>query len=127
MIARYPDTLPCPSQSGYSFGMDHNYSEITMQNGWTVRRQREPFPVRTATLSFTMNTKEFFDWYNFCMEAAYRWITMNVQTDKTLFSETTVETLRFISDISYTYGDWDTIQATVQAEFNINHVTGEPI
>ena len=98
----YPSTYPCPTIQGYSFKLAHDVSETKMQNGWTVRRQREPYSIRTASLTFQLTSVEFFGWYDFAINNAYEWIRMNVQTERTQ-SHIGNETLRFTSPISYSY------------------------
>ena len=120
----YPSTLPCPSISGYSFSLAHDITENRMQNGWTVRRQREPYPIRTVSLSFQISSSDFWNWYDYCVNNAYTWIFLQVQSDITLGGLTSRERLRFVSGISYSYSDWDIITAQVQAEFFIDEKTG---
>ena len=126
---KYPSNYPCPSLQGYSFSLKHDISETKMQNGWTVRRQREPYSIRTASLTFQMTSAEFFGWYNFAVGSAYKWIRMQVQTERTRDGSgspnTRYETLRFISPISYSYNDFDGVQAQVQCEFYLNEITGD--
>lgn len=120
----YPSTLPCPSIAGYNFSLAHDITESKMQNGWTVRRQREPYPIRTVNLSFEVGSSGFFDWYDYCVNNAYTWISINVQTDITVGGPVSRERLRFVSPISYSYSDWDVIKANVQAEFYVDEQTG---
>ena len=124
---QYPSGYPCPSIQGYSFTLAHDLTETKMQNGWIVRRQREPYSIRTASLTFQLTSVEFYEWYDFAINNAYKWIRMRVQTERTqdvIGSHAGDETLRFTSGISYSYNDFDGVQAQVQCEFYLNEVTG---
>jgi len=123
----YPDNYYCPSLQGYSFNATHDVSETKMQNGWTVRRRREPFSIRTASLTFEMNSTEFLSWYQWAVDNAYNWIRIRVQTELTNPSvgpNTGNEVLRFTSPISYSYNDWGWVTAQVQCEFYLDPVAG---
>jgi len=123
----YPSDFPCPSMGGYSFTLKHDISETKMQNGWSVRRQREPYPRRTAIMTFRMSTVAYNAWYAYVMENAYEWIRMPVQTNLTTRLPGPAikqEVLRFISNISYSYSSWSIVEVSVEVEFYISPTDG---
>lgn len=104
----YPDTFVCPSQQGYSVDHDFRTASVKMQGGYTVTRRREPHIFRNLSLSFTMSVAEFADWWAWAHQAGFRWFSMNLDTQYTV--------LRFIGNVQFVYGDYNTVTATVPAE-----------
>lgn len=110
--ATYPDTFPCPSAGDYAASYVPDAERTKMQSGWVRNRQLAPYIFRALQLHFTMPVDKFSHWHYFIHSHMNKWIEMKVQLD-TGFE---LRPVRFSSGPSYQYGDWNLVEASIQAE-----------
>lgn len=117
----YPPDFAQPLQSGYALGLDRGTIETKMRSGWTRKRRIEPYTMRSLRLSFKMSVDEFQQWHSFVNRNAYRWITMDLQTDLGVgLANVKSELVRFTSAISFSYQDYAVVICSVDAEIYID-------
>jgi hypothetical protein len=109
----YPATYPCPTWQ-YSQSTTKYQRRTPMDCGWT--RQRLQFDERgqSVSLTYVMDTADFFMWADWAQDFGYSWFIASLDN----YTGAPVQaTIRFTSDINYNYDNFDKVTASVQGEF----------
>jgi len=108
---------PPPLRAGFSTDLDFRTTQTPMQGGYIVQRRWEPYIFRQLTLDFRMSVEEFTGWWRWTHRYAYGWHEASIQGE--------VRVLRYISDVSFQYVDYATVEASVRAEERLSETLEE--
>ena len=106
-MADYPSNFACP---GWEFNqqLDDFQSRTPMDCGWVRQRKRYVKNATSMSLSFEMSNQDYALWSDWVDDNAYSFF--NISLDGTTTS------IRFTSDISYSYDVYNNIRLSVAAE-----------
>lgn len=104
----YEESFPCPLRAQFSEDLDFRTVQTPMQSGFILQRRWEPWIFRQLTLTYRMSVAEFELWWDWVHAYAYGWHTATIQGAE--------RTIRYISDVSFPYRDFATVEASVRAE-----------
>lgn len=107
-IPVYPSHFPCPNRFQYALDLNFNTGQIEMQSGWTQQRRLDPFIYRQLDVAYLMPIPTFWEWWKWVNRYGFGWWTGTLDGQEV--------TLRFISDIDFSYLDFANVTVTVRAE-----------
>jgi len=108
----YPEGFPCPTWS-YSQNVTRFQRRTPFDSGWTRQRLQWEEKGASISLEYKMDTYVFSQWATWAQQYGYTWF--QAELDSFGGSRITA-TIRFTSDYSYTYSNFDTIVVAVDGE-----------
>jgi len=106
-MADYPTNFACPSWE-FNQQFDDFQQRTPMDCGWVRQRKRYVKNSNSMTLSFEMTPDEYSAWATWVDDNAYAFFNMDL--------DGTTTSIRFTSDISYSYDVYNNIRLSVAAE-----------
>lgn len=104
----YPITYPCPTWE-YGQGVSPFASRTQFDCGWARQRRQWPESTKTYSMTFKMTTEVFSTWFDWVNTNGYVWFNMTMNSGQ-------LESIRFISEVQYAYGDYNVVIARVTVE-----------
>lgn len=108
----YPITYPCPTWQ-YSNTVSQFTSRIQFESGWARQRRNWPDYSKGYNLTFEMDSVMFATWFEWMNDNGY--VYFNILLDSNGLSQEVVS-IRLVSEITYTFNNYDNIVATASAE-----------
>lgn len=117
---KYPDTLPCLQYADFSISRQFDMDRTQMESGWTRNRRSSEFNIETLTLSWTMDTPTFKDWFAWMDVNGFNWFDIKLRSADT--PDIGEITIRLDSAINYSLLGWNVIKVVCSAERLVNNV-----
>lgn len=112
----YPASYPAPDYGSYAGMLDVGLTRTEVPSPRSRQRARFNAPREELSLTFTMNNDQYVDWIAWVKANAYNWFNMSLVSHRDPDNITSVQPLRFISDIAYQKLGDDWLSVTVAVE-----------
>lgn len=110
-MIEYPSQFPIPLRAPYAVDHDFLTQQTPTLSGYIIQRRLEPHVFRRVSLTYRMAMNELFNWWDWVHRYAFSWHQTVIRGEPLV--------MRYVSDVSFTYRDFATVEASVVAERTI--------